>query len=299
MKHSLFTIFLLHSLIVLGQFPSDDSIIRKYKIKKTIVTMTTPYQKAIFESIYDKYGKEVNNKETNFELANEKETQYFSRLEFFYRDSFLVHQILRVYNTQGDITDSSLIEYKHSEKKPYRRLYKSTRWSNGKQELEQYWYNPEDQLDSILSLSNDSSYENGMRNAGVNLFYNTLRPFRTPKYLYNSNRELLQSLECDNYSFPLYSPDSIGCKKIVYSKSKDTIIQHISTWYRNRGKETTQYKLFQKNNLPIYEETEYGEKVKISYIKDKRGLIIEQSIITYPPGRKSSETKIKFEYLAR
>ena len=87
--------------------------------------------------------------------------------------------------------------------------------------------------------------------------------------------------------------DSIGCTKIVYSRNNDTLITHIARHYR-RGIEYTQAKKLNKNGATMYEENEWGERIERVTVKDKGGLVIEESI-TYPEQPKW-KTKITINY---
>src|SRR5688572_29995977 len=156
------------ALISSAQLPPD-SLIKKYKIKKTVVTISAPYQKMIYETIYDKNGRSHIYK--GIELDIDNDTLLFSSEEVsVYRDTFLIKQRLTGYDSEGKVTDSGLITYSYDNKLPYMLLMKTESQSNGSQKLEKYFYNKDNKLDSISLFSNDSSYSNGVP-FGNKLFY--------------------------------------------------------------------------------------------------------------------------------
>src|SRR5688572_25844952 len=278
------------SLISSAQLPPD-SLIKKYKIKKTVVTISAPYQKMIYETIYDKNGRSHIYK--GIELDIDNDTLLFSSEEVsVYRDTFLIKQRLTGYDSEGKVTDSGLITYSYDNKLPYMLLIKTESQSNGSQKLEKYFYNNDNKLDSISFFSNDSSYSNGVP-FGNKLFYISPKPFKSIKYFFDNNNELWQSVECPNHWPHLNTIDSIGCKKIVYSRNNDTLITYIARHYR-RGVEYTEAKKLIKNGATIYEENEWGERIERVTVKDKGGLVIEESI-NYPEQPKW-KTKITINY---
>jgi len=283
----LFTFF---SLTGSAQLPPD-SLIKKFKIKRTVVTISAPYQKMIFETIYDKNGRCFIYKES--ELDIEKDTLiYTSEQTSVYKDTFLVRQILKDYDSKGKTTDTGLMIYSYDNKMPYMLLTKSESWASGLQKVEKYFYNSYNKLDSISFLSNDSLYSNGT-GFGENLFYKSPKPFKAIKNLFDPNNELWQSVECPNNLPDLNTIDSTGCTRIIYSRQNDTLISDITRWHR-REAENTRAKQLIKNGFSVYEETEWGEKIESKYIKDKRGLVIEQSMNF--PEQPRLNTKITFKY---
>jgi hypothetical protein len=291
---SFFLAFCLLSLKGLGQ-PIADIEIRKYHIQKMIITLNSPYQKTVEEYTYSRKGKQLIYRTTDFDIYKQHPPGTWE-WKSFYQDTFLIKQVVKVYHSKVKVVNSGVILYGYEKETPFRRLWRSEKIASGEIVEEHYFYNKQRRLDSISIFSNDSSYSNGIRYSGNNLFYKTVKPQKTAKYVYYPDGELRQSIECNNYYRPLHSLDSAGCIRNNYTKQGDTLVQEVKQWNYVGRALTYGHKQVVKDGWAVYEER-YGEEKSITVVKkNKRGLVTEVQTITYPVGRKQWKTKIKYNY---